>query len=91
MYSRLQYGMFEASVVKIASVPMDENSDKYPVWLRLKNEGCDIKIGSKAEVRIFTGSSPAIYAFLNITKDDDTAKRLQELRRKNAAENNAKK
>ncbi len=82
IFSRLQYGHFYAEVQKISTVPL-EGTTKYPVYLRLNTEDCDIKVGSKAEVRIITGSSRAIYAFLNITADDETAKRLQQNRKKN--------
>ncbi len=87
IFSRLQYGHFYAVVQKISSVPLD-GTTKYPVYLRLNTEECDIKVGSKAEVRIITGSAPAIYAFLNITEEDETMKRLQENRKKNQSNNN---
>ncbi|MBO5958593.1 MAG: hypothetical protein J6Q65_00575 [Lentisphaeria bacterium] len=80
IFSRLQYGHFAATVVKIGTVPLD-NTTFYPVYLALDTADCDIKVGSKAEVRLITGTQPAIYAFLNITKDDETALRLQERRR----------
>ena len=83
IFSRLQYGHFYAVVEKISEVPL-ENTTKYPVYLSLNTEECDFKVGSKAEVRIITGTAPAIYAFLNITKDDETMKRLQEKRRREA-------
>ena len=76
IFSRLQYGHFAATVVKIGTVPLDN-----PVYLALDTADCDIKVGSKAEVRLITGTQPAIYAFLNITKDDEIALRLQERRR----------
>ena len=81
IFSRLQYGEFSASVVKIGTVPL-EGTSLYPVYLALNTEDCDIKVGSKAEVRIITGTQPAIYAFLNITKDDEDALRLRERRRR---------
>lgn len=80
IFSRLQYGDFSASVVKIGTVPL-EGTTLYPVYLALNTEDCDIKVGSKAEVRIITGTQPAIYAFMNITKDDEDAVRLRERRR----------
>ena len=80
IFSRLQYGQFSASVVKIGTVPL-EGTSLYPVYLALNTEDCDIKVGSKAEVRIITGTQPAIYAFMNITKDDEDALRLRERRR----------
>ncbi len=80
IFSRLQYGKFSASVVKIGAVPL-EGTTLYPVYLTLDTEDCDIKVGSKAEVRIITGNQPAIYAFMNITKDDEEALRLRERRR----------
>lgn len=81
IFSRLQYGEFSASVVKIGTVPL-EGTSLYPVYLALDTEECDIKVGSKAEVRIITGNQPAIYAFMNITKDDEDALRLRERRRR---------
>lgn len=81
IFSRLQYGQFSASVVKIGTVPL-EGTSLYPVYLALNTEDCDIKVGSKAEVRIITGTQPAIYAFMNITKDDEDALRLRERRRR---------
>ena len=81
IFSRLQYGEFSASVVKIGTVPL-EGTTLYPVYLALNTEDCDIKVGSKAEVRIITGNQPAIYAFMNITKDDEDALRLRERRRR---------
>ena len=81
IFSRLQYGEFSASVVKIGTVPL-EGTSLYPVYLALNTEDCDIKVGSKAEVRIITGTQPAIYAFMNITKDDEDALRLRERRRR---------
>ncbi len=82
IFSRLQYGHFYAVVRKISSVPLD-GTTKYPVYLSLNTEDCDIKVGSKAEVRIITGSAPAIYTFLNISQEDETMKRLQENRKRN--------
>lgn len=81
VFSRLQYGDFSASVVKIGTVPL-EGTTLYPVYLALETEECDIKVGSKAEVTIITGTQPAIYAFMNITKDDEDALRLRERRRR---------
>ncbi len=83
IFNRLQYGKFGGIVEKISDVPL-ENTSKYPVWLRLDTKECDIKIGSKAEVKIITGTSRALFWFMNITKDDETQLRLQELRKKEA-------
>lgn len=80
IFSRLQYGDFSATVVKVGTVPL-EGTTLYPVYLALDTADCDIKVGSKAEVRIITGTQPAIYAFMNITKDDEDAVRLRERRR----------
>lgn len=81
IFSRLQYGSFPAIVEKINDVPMD-GTTKYPVYLRLDPEDFDIKLGSKAEVRIITGTSPAIYAFLNLSEDDDIMRKRQELKKR---------
>ena len=80
IFNRLQYGYFDASVVKIGDVPSEymrdgKTSVAYPVRLELDSDDCNIKIGSKVEVSIITGTQPAIYTLLNITEEDAVMKR----------------
>lgn len=76
VFNKLQYGSFEAVVEKISVAPVGEEEPKYAVWMRLDPKGCDIKIGSKAEVKIITGTSKALFWFMNITTEDETQQRL---------------
>lgn len=76
VFNKLQYGSFEAVVEKISVAPVGTVEPKYAVWMRLDPKGCDIKIGSKAEVKIITGTSKALFWFMNITDEDETQERL---------------
>lgn len=71
VYSRLQYGSFPGTVERVLDVPSSsQGPTKYPVEIRVgSSNGCDLKIGSSAEIAIATGIQPAIYAFLNISKE----------------------
>ena len=76
VFNKLQYGSFDAIVEKISVAPVGTEDPKYAVWMRLDPKGCDIKIGSKAEVKIITGTSKALFWFMNITDEDETQQRL---------------
>ncbi len=73
VYTHLQYGSFDAEVVKISAVPIKDASGavKYPVRLHLDTDNFDIKYGSKVTVTIIIGNTPAIYTLLNISAEDE--------------------
>lgn len=92
VFNRLQYGYFEAQVIKIGDVPSEytkaaNGGIAYPVRLELDSDDCNIKIGSKVEVSIITGTQPAIFTLLNITEEDGIVQRRLEKRRLRATGN----
>ncbi len=85
IFSHIQYGNFEAEVIKIADTPA-ESADgmvRYPVKLRLDTDNFNIKYGSKVTVSIMIGEAPAVYTLLNISDEDQVIqRRIEKLRKK---------
>ena len=80
----MQYGNFEAEVIKISDTPADSSDGlvKYPVKLRLDTDNFDIKYGSKVIANIMIGKAPAIYALLNMSAEKQVIQRRIEMLRK---------
>lgn len=80
----MQYGNFEAEVIKISDTPADSSDGlvKYPVKLRLDTDNFDIKYGSKVITSIMIGEAPAIYTLLNMSSENQVIQRRIEMLRK---------
>jgi len=85
VYNHLQYGNFDAEVIKISDMPVNsaDGIARYPVKLRMDTDNFNIKYGSNVIVTIVIGNSPAIYALLNISEEDSIIQhRIEQLQKK---------